>query len=223
MTLRKKLIIAIVVLSLVLSVEVVGTLAWLSDKTDPVFNTFTYGDINIKLDETDPETGNPDDDGENEYKMLPGIDIEKDPKVTVLKDSESNWLFVKLEKSANFDTFLTYAINDGWTQLKDAAGADVTGVYFRKVDMVTEEDGKSFYVLKDNTVTVKEDVTKEDLNNLGTDYPELTVTAYAVQYAGFEVKDANGNEQDLDLDPTLTNNTAFSAWQKVTAQEAANP
>ena len=64
MTLRKKLIIAIVVLSLLLSVEVVGTLAWLSDKTDPVVNTFTYGDINIDLSET-----------KTDFKMVPGNTI----------------------------------------------------------------------------------------------------------------------------------------------------
>ena len=44
---------------------------------------------------------------------------------------------------------------------------------------------REFYVLKDNTVTVKESVTKTMLNDLDkngtTNYPTLTFTAYAVQ------------------------------------------
>ena len=63
---------ALVVLSLmmVLAVAAVGgTLAWLTDSTQEVKNTFTTSDIDITLAET---TG-------TSYKMVPGFTITKDP------------------------------------------------------------------------------------------------------------------------------------------------
>lgn len=171
-----KLVLMLLAVIFVLCGIIGGTVAWLIADTDPVVNTFTYGDINITLEETDADgDGNPD---ANEYPMVPGNAIEKDPKVTVLANSENAWLFVKLEKSANFDDFMTYEIADGWTALDG-----VTGVYYRTVDKATSD--AEFIVLKDNTVNVKGEVTKEMLNALdangASNYPTLTVTAYAVQ------------------------------------------
>lgn len=194
-----------------------GTLAWLVDRTDPVVNTFTYGDINIDLEET-PTPDDDDDPDTNEYEMLPGEDITKDPKVTVNTDSKASWLFVKLEKSANFDDFMEYEIADGWTQLKDAQGNDIEGVYYREVDEVIGED-VVYEVIKENKVHVKESVTKEMLNALdpeGEDatYPTLTVTAYAVQKSGFEPEISEGATA-----PTAEqiNAAAILAWAQISA------
>ena len=41
--------IAMLALVLVIGCAVGGTVAWLVSSTDPVVNTFTYGDINITL------------------------------------------------------------------------------------------------------------------------------------------------------------------------------
>lgn len=175
---RGKIFLLSTALTLVLCSIIGGTVAWLVADADPVVNTFTYGDINIDLEETDTNQDGDNDPNTNEYPMVPGNSITKDPKVTVLANSENAWLFVKLEKSANFDDFMTYEIADGWTALD---GAD--GVYYRTVDKAAEDT--EFYVLKDNTVNVKGEVTKEMLNALDADgasnYPTLTVTAYAVQ------------------------------------------
>ena len=65
---------------------------------------------------------------EEEYKMVPGYTIHKDPKTTVVKGSEECYLFVKVEKSANFDSYMTYEMADGWTALEG-----VEGVYYREV------------------------------------------------------------------------------------------
>lgn len=145
-----------------------GTLAWLTATTDNVTNTFTTSDINITLAET-----------KTNFKMVPGCTIEKDPKVTVLKGSEKCYLFVKLEKSVNFDSFMTYTVADGWTQLTGVTG--VNNVYYRVVDADTAND-KSFDVIKDNKVTVKDTVTKEMMTDKIFTNPTLTVTAYASQY-----------------------------------------
>lgn len=160
----KKKVLSIVAVVLVLCCAIGGTLAWLTDRTNPVVNTFTVGDINIELKET---TTN--------YKMVPGNTITKDPKVTVKANSEACWLFVKVEKSSNFDNFMTYEMADGWTALPGVAG-----VYYREVAATTT--ATEFSVLKDNSVLVKNTVTKADLNALTRDtFPTLTFTAYAVQ------------------------------------------
>lgn len=181
---KKKATVAVVAMLLVLCFAIGGTLAWLVDKTDEVVNTFTYGDINIELSET---TG-------TEYKMIPGNDIEKDPKVTVEANSEACWLFVKVEKSANYDSYLeNYTIADGWTALDG-----VEGVYYREVDAETALAGTSYQVLNGNKVTVLDSVEKSDMEAIkeGTvTKPTLTFTAYAVQKDGF--------------------NTAASAWSEI--------
>ena len=162
---KKKLTVSLAVLALVACMTAGATLAWLTAKTSSVTNTFTYGDINIELKETTGES----------YKMVPGNTIAKDPKVTVKANSEACWLFVKVEKSANFDEFMTYGIADGWTKLDG-----VDGVYYREVDSLTTDT--VFDVLSGNSVTVKTTVTKEQFNSLtSTTMPTLTFTAYACQ------------------------------------------
>lgn len=173
----KSLVMA-VALTVVLTNAIGGTLAWLVDETAPLVNTFTYGDINITLTETDTNLDGDDNPNTNSYVMTPGEDIVKNPTVTVLADSKDSWLFVKLEKSENFDAFLTYAIAEGWTALESEPG-----VYYRQI---TESNAdQAFNVLADDKVTVNDGVTKEMFNQLGSDashpYPSLTITAYAVQ------------------------------------------
>ena len=172
---KKKSLALVLALAMIVVCVVGGTLAWLIDKTDPVKNTFTYGDINIKLEETGT-TAAADGSATKEFKMIPGYTIAKDPKVTVLAGSEKCYLFVKVDKSANFDTFMTYNMADGWTAL-----TGVNGVYYRVVD--ASATNQEFGVLKNDKVTVSGDVTKAMLNALTeATQPTLTFTAYACQY-----------------------------------------
>ena len=163
---RKKTLALVLALTLIVVGVVSGTLAWLTAKSDTVVNTFTTSDIKVKLEET---TG-------TEYKMIPGYTISKDPKATVLSGSDECYLFVKLDKSANFDNYLTYGIAEGWTKLEGVTDT----VYYRKV--VTADIGKAYSVLANDQVTVSGDITKEQMNAI-TDatLPKLTITAYASQ------------------------------------------
>lgn len=161
---KKKSLALLLAIAIVVVGVVAGTVAWLTDKTPSVTNTFTTSDINIELKET-----------KNNFQMIPGWNIEKDPKVTVKAGSEACYLFVKLEKSDNFDTFMTYEMAEGWTALPD-----VSGVYYREVAAAAADT--TFEVLQGNQVTVKGAVTKAQMNALTQDtYPTLTVTAYASQ------------------------------------------
>lgn len=167
---KKKTVALLLSLVLVFGVVAGGTLAWLIDKTDPVVNTFTYGNINITLTES---TG-------NNYKIIPGKDITKDPKVTVKATSEACWLFVEVKEEGTFVADkVTYSIADGWTK---GDGTKIpANVYYREVSAVTADT--DFSVLKDNKITVKDTLTKKDIKNITTN-PTLTFTAYAVQKDG---------------------------------------
>lgn len=180
---KKKAIVTVVALVLVLCCAMGGTLAWLVAKTDPVVNTFTYGDINIGLSESD----------DLDLKMIPGNSIKKDPVVTVKEGSEASWLFVKVEKSNNFDSFMKYAVDSDWTLL-DTSDDGLTSVYYYNgtdLNALLQED-KSFNILgtgsydnytwQENEVFVLPTVKKDDLKGLTDEtLPTLTFTAYAVQ------------------------------------------
>lgn len=160
----KKLLIALVCILLVVGV-VGGTLAWLTAETAPVVNTFSPSTISIELDETTGE----------DYKMIPGCTIEKDPVVTVEGGSEACWLFVEIDETTNFDDFMTYDVAEGWELVEGE-----TNVYCRKV--AASDEDQEFQVIEADTVTVKTTVTEEMMEALTeAPYPKLTFTAYATQ------------------------------------------
>lgn len=148
------------------------TAAWLAAKSEPIASTFTFGDINITLTETDHQEG--------PTKIIPGVDIPKALKVTVQANSVDCWLFVKVEETGTFvDGKVTYAIAEGWT--KGNGSPIPENVYYRQVSAATAD--VEFPVLKGEKITVSETLTKADIRNI-TDEPTLTFTAYAVQKEG---------------------------------------
>lgn len=169
-------------LVLVFAVAVGGVVAWLTDKTDPVVNTFTVGDINIALTETGAN-----DAGEKSYQVIPGDVKDKDPTVTVEPDSEACYLFVKVDvanNSVNGKPIYSFDVrtgDSGWKAL-----ADVDGVYYREVNAATAKAGAHYYVLNgdeahpNGLVSINQELTKTDINAIKT-APTLTFTAYAVQ------------------------------------------
>ena len=187
---KNKLFIPIMVLILVIGV-VGGTLAWLTDKTETKVNTFTVGDINITLDETT-----------SVYKMVPGNTIDKDPSITVKGNSEKCYLFVKVDENGTtytkdnvtvnktFKDYITYEVSDGetpngWIKLTTVHD----NVWYRIVN--SDSSDQKFNVIGytndagqfvSNKVLVKNTVTKEMLEGAATDAPELSFTAYAVQF-----------------------------------------
>ena len=179
-TRRMRNMLLVVSMMLVVAMASVGvTVAWLTDDTQTIVNTFTTSDIAIELIETDA-----DGDGDvntNSYKMVPGHQIEKDPEVKVVAGSEACYLFVKMEESKNFAEFLNYEMADGWTLLQETIEGKV---YYREVNADTAAAGQTYGVIKDDQVNVNTNVTKEQLNAYKGEnaaYPQLKVTAYACQ------------------------------------------
>jgi hypothetical protein len=165
---KNKIIIMLTALVLLLSIAVIGTIAYLIDVTTSVENTFVVGDINIDLTETDAIVGT--DKLTKEYKFVPGDVLVKDPTVTVKKGSEECWLFVQITETDDLNV-INWEIADGWTELKN-------GVYYRVVGADETKD-QPFAVLKNNQVTVSTSLTKTQAEGMAE--PTLTFKAYAVQ------------------------------------------
>ena len=170
----KKTLLLVMALTVTMVTAAGGTLAFLYG-TQNVKNTFTYGDIQIDLEETDTGLDPDQNPDTNQYPMLPGQPIHKDPKVTVYAGSLDCWLFVELTESWNFADYLAYTVADGWEPLEG-----VPGVFCRAVD--TSSESQTFPVIKDDLIYMKESVTLGQLATLtDADYPTLTIKAYAIQ------------------------------------------
>ncbi|MBQ7499823.1 MAG: hypothetical protein IJT91_02910 [Clostridia bacterium] len=89
--LRNTLLIALALVAVCLT-SVFGTLAYLK-ATQSVSNTFSVGDIAMKLDETDVDNGGRTETG-NDYKLIPGTTYVKDPTVTITANSEACYVRV---------------------------------------------------------------------------------------------------------------------------------
>jgi len=199
-----KMLALLLTLVLLIGCAAGGTIAWLVTKTETVTNTFTASDISISL--TESENLN--------LQMVPGNEINKDPKVKVNKGSEPCYLFIKVEakngvvpanSSGTYgdDTYVIYTIAEGW---ESVTGVD--NVYYRIVD--ASQDSVEFDVLSGNKVHVLNTVTKSMMeaidgkdaegNSIQTEEkPELKFTAYAVQCSGFDTAELAWVEA-LELD-----------------------
>lgn len=177
----KKTLVAISAVVLVFFCTVGATLAWLVDSTDEVKNTFTTAGIEIELIETQNPDGTEVANGVTDWtaQMIPGYTYSKNPKVTVKANSVDCYLFVKFEETNNPSTYLTYTSTltaaDGWTQ---GDGTDIpANVWYRKV--TASDTTRSWELLSGNTISVKDTVTKDNMQTAAS--ATLTYTAYASQ------------------------------------------
>jgi len=208
-------LIAMFAVTLLLGGAMGGTLAWLTDSSDEVENTFTVGNINIDLIEakytggtlthqtiddstwTEENVTNGDlvrtNDG---YKFVPGVDLPKNPTIKVVGESEACWLFVEIvetdwpavTETGTETRKINYVVNPAWTKLEDE-----DGVYYQEVS--TDAANQYFEILSNNKITVSTTLTKEEMDGI-IGSPALTFTAYAVQKAEIATAAAAWEEVD---------------------------
>ena len=167
-------------LTMVVGCAVDGTVAWLVSESKSSVSTFTLGDINIEL--TESESGN------QPLKIIPGVDIRRSLKVTVEPNSEACWLFVKVEGTnwshfpdANGTAKVSYSVAGGTNDWK--ALDNYPGVYYREVSAEDAKTGVEYDV--NCNVTVSQMLTKAEVNSIAAEtQPQLSFTAYAVQRDG---------------------------------------
>ena len=197
--LRKVLLLACSAVLLV-CLSVGATLAYLTS-TDEVVNTFSVGNVQIKLDEAKADLdGKLVEDANrvkaNSYKLMPGHEYVKDPTVHVKPVSEDSYIFVKVENGlvayedatsiaeGGYKSIADQIIANGWTKLDG-----VDNVYYRKYGKVAPT------VTADTDLVVFKEFKLKDTANEVSGWDSLnvniTITAYAVQSAGFNTaKDA---------------------------------
>ena len=183
-TVSIKIAALIAAIVLVIGCTAGGTVAWLVSKPAAITNVFTVGDINAELTETaKTET--------TEFKIVPGVDIAKNPVATVKANSENCYLFVELTEE-NWPAFtetgsstrkVKYEIAKDWTKLKSE-----NGVYVYSREVTKNDTDQHFSVLQGDKVTVSSTLTKKEANDIQK-APKLTVAVYAVQKEGMDSAD----------------------------------
>lgn len=200
-TTKKALLLTLCAVLLV-AASVLGTMAYLTS-TDEVQNTFTVGQVSIKLDEAKANTDGTLVEGAdrvkaNSYKLLPGHTYAKDPMVTVLNGSESSYIKMTVtfskanELDAIFDpdgATLTTIFNgydsNNWTykgNTKNAADNTRTYEFWYK-EAVAAPDGNVALDALFDSITVPGSITNEQLKTI--EGMTITVNAYAIQADGF--------------------------------------
>ena len=202
---KKKIISLCLVIALVATAIAGATLAYFTDYTDDVVNTFTFGNIDIKLDEAkvgdDGQAPNHDDRViKNEYKdIYPGLTVDKDPTVTVKAGSESCYvrMFVTvdqkmLEEAFTGDAFASYWLDDIFLLEKLVLDEDGKSTWNRDVwkiqDNVEIKDGKATYEFwyKEAVEEDDEDTVLDDLFQKIT-FPTALTNDQVAKLAGFQV------------------------------------
>lgn len=192
---------------LLVAASVMGTLAYLTS-TDEVVNTFSVGNVQIKLDEAkaNPDGSlvpNVDRVKANSYKLLPGHTYNKDPMVTVLSGSEASYIkmTVTFSKANELDEIfdptganLTSIFNGydsaNWIykgNTKDATADTRTYEFWYKEAVAAPTADVALDALFDS-ITVPGSITNAQLATI--EGMTITVNAYAIQADGFNTADA---------------------------------
>ena len=150
-----KPLLIVVAMILVCIMSVFATLAYLTDDTEVVKNTFTVGNIEIDLDEADvtiygeyeykmengevveDQDGNPvkaDRVFENDYKLVPNRQYVKDPSITVKALSEDCYL----------RAFITVTKYDALTKLGYTADVNTETNFLKKFKVALGEEWTAY-------------------------------------------------------------------------------
>lgn len=189
----KKKITAIFLCVALVAIAIVGaSLAYFTD-TKTAENTFTMGDVKIKLDETNVNDTEGDRVTSNEYNVYPGAVVTKDP---IVHNTGKNaaWIRAKVEvkgwvtnreKYPNYVAgelkdslkYLIDGLGEGWSLVSaTAANEDVTFVLMYADKLAAGAD---------TTAMFKQVKVPAGLQN-GQEFGTIKVTAEAIQTDSFD-------------------------------------
>ena len=201
----KKRILAIFLCVALVAIAVVGaSLAYFTD-TKTATNTFTMGNVEIKLDETDITNPEGDRVTTNAYSVYPGAEVTKDPIVHNVGSNGayiratvnvSNWMNLV---AAFYPDFKETFPNDGYKAALNllvgelGEGWSVVGVVAGDTFTIDQFDAK--FVLKydgilaaggDTTAMFQKVIIPTGLDNANADsFSSVKVVAQAIQADGF--------------------------------------
>lgn len=206
---KKRFVAILLCVTLVALAAIGATFAYLTD-TKTVDNTFTMGNVAIKLDETNVNDPTGDRVTSNTYNVYPGAVVTKDPivhntgknaayiRATV---NVSNWMNLCAAYYPDFkETFpndgykaalnlLVGELGEGWSVVGVEAGDTFTIGQF-DAKFILKYDGK--LAAGDDTTAMFQSVTiPAGIDNANTDsFKEVKVVAQAIQADGFDTWEA---------------------------------
>lgn len=197
----EKVLMILLVAVVLIGCAVGGTIAYFTDKTETVTNTFTVGKLfaNPSEDFTLWEHKAVDEDAsgkkdgvfeltteevdKNEYTVLPGVNLPKDPTVDIVDLELNAYLYIKVD--GMLPDGMSYTITSDWEKLQGYAGIWVYkgSEATNKVIHADSTAKKTFTVqiLTNNEIVVAPTFAYTDTNPIN----KLVFTAYAVQAPGF--------------------------------------
>ena len=210
---KKRFVAILLCVTLVALAAIGATFAYLTD-SKTVNNTFTMGNVAIKLDETDIKNPTGDRVTSNEYNVYPGAVVKKDPivhntgkngayvRAVVTIEDGMNWLGLYNEnvwtapQEAAFNAMINNTLGDGW-ELVDIA-YDMSGPNHPTSDFVaTLKYTNVLEAGKDTTAMFSQIAfpTKLTGNDVTTRIDQngefgINVVAQAIQADGFDTWEA---------------------------------
>lgn len=206
---KKRFVAILLCVTLVALAAIGATFAYLTD-TKTVNNTFTMGNVAIKLDETDIKNPNGDRVTSNEYNVYPGAVVTKDPivhntgknaayiRATV---NVSNWMNLCAAYYPDFKyTFgqegykaalnlLVGELGEGWSVVGVEAGDTFTIGQF-DAKFILKYEG-ALAAGADTTAMFQTVTIPAGIDNANTDsFSGVTVVAQAIQADGFDTWEA---------------------------------
>lgn len=183
----------VALLVIILSIGGLGAKYKGSEKTEETEVTFSAElarTLTLTESKAEPETDgtytldtNADSVKNNSYKVLPGVDIPKDPKITIVDKTDiAAYLYVELIDTGSANT-ISYAMSSDWKKL-DVPNRNVYvyvggGTTELPLKSNTFPNGDAeIYLLKDNKIIVSERYAGESF--------DLTFKAYLLQVIGEE-------------------------------------
>lgn len=214
---RSKVLLGVSGALLLVAGSVAGTLAFLT-ASDSVTNVFTIGKVAITLDEavvdSNGEAVENQRSGEgNEYHLVPGKRYDKDPTITVSKDSEEAYVRMMLtvtkasiiqEIIDNDAALEDYAdLFDGWDEtvwlykgFTENKSEDSITFEFRYADKVSGTAGEQKLAPLFTELVAPGSITGDQMDKLytndGNDENDfkVIVEGHAIQAVGFDTADA---------------------------------
>lgn len=202
---KKKLTLVVTCIVLVAAMVIGGTLAYFTDSKTAT-NTFTMGNVNIKLDETDIKNPEGDRVTSNAYDVYPGEVVTKDPIVHNTGKNGAyiratvnvyNWMNLVAAYYPDFkETFpndgykaalnlLVGELGDGWSVVGVVAGDTFTigqfdAKFVLKYDGVLDAGADTTAMFQ--TVTIPAGIDNANASS----FQSVKVVAQAIQADGFD-------------------------------------
>lgn len=180
----KRILLSVLALALVAALSVGATLAFMSAEDTRVTNNFSFGSISVKIEEAVP-TNLPgtvqavaNDKGVNYTKVTPGVQLPKQPAVSVKTDVKA-YVFINV---SGFNANLKCdGINSTWTAVDGTTDTYGNGTYYKVVEA---NNAMTFVDNAFESVTVSSTCTGSET------LPTVYIDVFAIQYDNISFADA---------------------------------